>query len=137
MCPGCGIEGPRYRQALAASNATRGAVVHELHPAGSLNDKPEIEAPRGPASIRALRSAIDLGRIPGTYVSSGRVVVVERVSGTPGAISGDEDSPLPMTASEVRAPGLAALLAAHTYTFQMKTRKARKGAAARRAIRRR
>ena len=97
--------------------------MHELHPTGSLDDKPEIEAPSGPASIRALRSAIDAGTIPGTYVSSGRVVVVEKVSGTAGAISGDEDSPLPVTASEVRAPGLAALLAAHTYTFQMRSRK--------------
>ena len=130
MCPGCGTEGHRYRQALGAANATRGAVVRELHPViassasgGNLDDKPEIEAPSGPASIRALRSAIDAGTIPGTYVSSGRVVVVERVSGTPSAVTGDEDSPLPVTASEVRAAGLAALLAAHTYTFQVKTRK--------------
>lgn len=127
MCPGCGTEGPRYRQALSAANATHGAVVRELHPAivpspggRNVGDKPEIEAPTGPASIRALRSAIDAGTIPGTYVSNGSVVVVERVSGTPGAVTGDEDSPLPVTASEVRAPGLAALLAAHTYTFQVK-----------------
>ena len=131
MCPACGTEGPRYQQALSAANATHGAVVRELHPAivppagaGNLDDKPQIEAPGGPASIRALRSAIDAGTIPGTYVSSGRVVVVERVSGTPGAVTGDEDSPLPVTASEVRAPGLAALLAARTYTFQMKSRRA-------------
>ena len=131
MCPGCGTEGPRYQQALSAANATCGAVVRELHPVivaspggRNLGDKPEIEAPTGPASIRALRSAIDAGTIPGTYVSNGSVVVVERVSGTPGAVTGGEDSPLPVTASEVRAPGLAALLAAHTYTFQVKTRRA-------------
>jgi hypothetical protein len=91
------------------------------------DDKPEIEAAGAPATIRALRQAIDVGLIPGTYVSSGRVVVVERISGTPGALAGDEDSPLPVTASEVRAPGLAALLAAHTYTYTMKTRRAREG----------
>ena len=131
MCPGCGTEGPRYQQALSAANATHGAVVRELHPvivpsSGGRNvgDKPEIEAPTGPAGIRALRSAIDAGTILGTYVINGSVVVVERVSGTPGAVTGDEDSPLPVTASEVRAPGLAALLAAHTYTFQVKTRRA-------------
>ena len=131
MCPGCGTEGPRYQQALSAANATHGAVVRELHPVivpspggRNVGDKPEIEAPTGPASIRALRSAIDAGTIPGTYVSNGSVVVVERVSGTPGAVTGDEDSPLPVTASQVRAPGLAALLAAHTYTFQVKTRRA-------------
>jgi hypothetical protein len=87
----------------------------------------EIEAGSGPATIRALREAIDAGRLPDTYVSSGRVVCVERVSGTPGAMAGDEDSPLPVTASEVRSPELAALLAANTYTFRMKTRKTGRG----------
>ena len=46
--------------------------------------KPDIEASSGPAAIRALREAINDGKIPGTYVSSGRVVVVEKVSGTRG-----------------------------------------------------
>ncbi len=86
-------------------------------------DPVQIEVSTGPDTIRALRSAIDAGDIPGTYVSTGRVVCVERVSGTPGAMAGDEDSPLPVTASEVRAPELAALLAAHTYTFRMKAGK--------------
>ena len=81
--------------------------------------KPDIEAASGPATIRALREAIDAGTIPGTYVSNGRVVVVEKVSGTAGAVAGDEDSPLPVTASEVRAPGLAALLAEHTFTYRI------------------
>ena len=36
--------------------------------------KPDIEAASGPATIRALREAIGTGKIPGTYVSSGRVV---------------------------------------------------------------
>ncbi len=85
--------------------------------------KPDIEAPSGPATIRALREAIDAGKIPSTYVSSGRVVAVEKVSGTPGAAAGDEDSPLPVTASEVRAPELAALLAEHTYTYRLRSRK--------------
>jgi hypothetical protein len=88
---------------------------------------PAIEAASGPATIRALRDAIDGGDIPGTYVSSGQVVVVERVSGTPGAVAGDEDSPLPITASEVRAPELAALLAEHTNTYRLRTRKTSDG----------
>ena len=33
--------------------------------------KPDIEAPSGPAAIRALREAINAGKIPSTYVSSG------------------------------------------------------------------
>ena len=89
--------------------------------------KPDIEAPSGPAAIRALRKAINAGKIPSTYVSSGRVVAVEKVSGTPGAAAGDEDSPLPVTASEVRAPELAALLAEHTNTYRIRTRKTESG----------
>jgi hypothetical protein len=91
------------------------------------HDRPEIEAAGAPATIRALRKAIDGGKIPGTYVSGGCVVVVERVSGTPGALAGDEDSPLPVTASEVRPAGLAALLAAHTFTYAVKSRKGKDG----------
>jgi len=87
----------------------------------------EIETGSGPATIRALRAAIDDGRIPGTYVSSGRVVATEKISGTPHAITGDEDSPLPVTASAVRSPELAALLATHTYTYRLKTRKTENG----------
>jgi hypothetical protein len=77
----------------------------------------------GATGIRALRQAINAGKIPSTYVSSGCVVAVEKVSGTPGAAAGDEDSPLPVTASEVRAPELAALLAEHTNTYRIRTRK--------------
>jgi hypothetical protein len=54
-------------------------------------------------------------------------VVVEKVSGTPGAAAGDEDSPLPITASEVRAPELAALLAEHAHTYRLRTRKTEDG----------
>jgi hypothetical protein len=89
--------------------------------------KQHIEAASGPAAIRALRAVIDAGRIPGTYVSSGRVAAIEKVSGTAGAAAGDEDSPLPVTASEVRAPELAALLAEHTYTFRLRSRKTEDG----------
>ena len=85
--------------------------------------KPDIEAPSGPAAIRALRDAINAGKIPSTYVSGGSVVAVEKVSGTSGAAAGDEDSPLPVTASEVRAPELAALLAEHTYTYRLRSRR--------------
>ena len=46
---------------------------------------------------------------------------VERVSGAAGGLSGDEDSPVPMTASEVGPPRLAALLAASTYTYRTQT----------------
>jgi hypothetical protein len=81
--------------------------------------QPSIETGSGPATIRALRGAIDAGMIPDTYVSGGRVVHVERVSGTAGGLSGDEDSPLPVTASQVGPANLASLLAAHTYTYRI------------------
>jgi hypothetical protein len=85
--------------------------------------RPEIETGTAPATIRALREAIDGGLIPDTYVTGGRVVHVEEVSGTVGASAGDEDSPLPVTASQVGPPTLAGLLAAHTFTYRSRTRK--------------
>ena len=102
----------------------------EMLPGYDPDDLPaleEIETGSGPATIRALRKAIDAGKIPDTYVTSGRIVNVEKISGTPGAVTGEEDSPLPMTASEVRPPELAALLAARTFTFRIRTRKTKEG----------
>jgi hypothetical protein len=88
---------------------------------------PAIKGAGAPATIRALRQAIGAGIIPGTYVSGGQVVAIERISGTPGALAGDEDSPLPVTATVLRAAGLAALLAEHTFTYTTKTRRAAGG----------
>jgi hypothetical protein len=85
--------------------------------------RPEIEAGRDPATIRALRDSINDGLIPETYVTAGRIVHVEEVSGTAGAAAGNEDSPLPVAASEVGPPVLAGLLAEHTFTYRSKTRK--------------
>jgi hypothetical protein len=97
--------------------------AREILAAAGVEDLPQIETGGGPATIRALREAVDAGKIPDTYVRGGRVVHVERVSGAAGGSSGGEDSPLPVSASEVGPPGLAALLAAHTYTYRVKTRK--------------
>ena len=77
--------------------------------------------------IRAVRDALDDGKIPSTYVSSGHVVHVEHVSGTVTAESGDDDSPLPVTATKVGPPELAHLLAAHTFTYRTRSRKGTKG----------
>ena len=82
-----------------------------------------IEAGNGPDTIRAVRAALDAGKIPGTYVSSGRVVHVESVSGTATAETGDDDSPLPVASTAVGPPELAHLLAAHTYTYRTRYRK--------------
>jgi hypothetical protein len=90
-------------------------------------DTPRIETSNGPETIRALRDALDGGRIPGTYVSSGRVVHVERVSGAMPAEKGEDNSPLPVTATAVGPSELAHLLAERTYTFRTKYRKAKDG----------
>jgi hypothetical protein len=89
--------------------------------------KPRIEAGTGPDTIRAVRDALDSGRICGTYISSGRVVHVENVSGAVTAESGDDDSPLPVTSTTVGPPELAHLLAAYTYTYKIRSRKGENG----------
>ncbi len=86
-----------------------------------------IEVGNGPDTIRSVRDALDSGQIPGTYVSSGRVVHVESVSGTATAESGDDDSPLPVASTTVGPPELAHLLAAHTYTHRIRSRKGKDG----------
>jgi hypothetical protein len=85
--------------------------------------KLEIEAGTGPDTIRRVTAALDGGDIPGTYVSSGRVVHVENVSGTVTAENGDDDSLLPVTSTTVGPPELAGLLARSTYTYRVKYRR--------------
>jgi hypothetical protein len=84
------------------------------------DNKPAIKTGTGPETIRALQEAIEAGKISDTYVSGGRVVHVEKISGTVGGTTGEEDSPLPVAASELTPPMLANLLAAHTYTYKTK-----------------
>lgn len=84
----------------------------------------EISTGTDPATIRAVRETLDNGSIPQTYVRGGRIVHVEGISGAAGRIAGDEDSPLPVTASELGPPGMAELLAAHTFTYRTRSRKA-------------
>jgi hypothetical protein len=91
--------------------------------------RPVIRAGSGPQTIRALIKAIDSNQIPETYVTSGRVVHVEQVSGSPTVIAGDEDSPLPVAATEVKPPDLAALLAKHTVTCKTRHGKDKHGKA--------
>ena len=92
-------------------------------------DKPEILIGSGPAAIRAITEAINARKLPEVYVTDGRAVHVEQVSGSATATAGDDDSPLPVTAGEISAASLAALLADHTYTYREKTRKTRNGGA--------
>lgn len=84
-----------------------------------MSGMPELDiTDGGPAAIRELRRLLDSGGIPGTFVRDGAVVHLQHVSGTPDALSGDDDAPLPVSADVLRSPGLAALLAEHTYTYR-------------------
>jgi hypothetical protein len=109
---------------LDAEPEDGGAVLREVPAPVS---KPPIEIGSGPETIRALTEAINDRELPETYVSNGRVVHVEKISGSAAVIAGDDDSPLPVTASEVGPASLAGLLADHTFTYRTKTRKDAKG----------
>ncbi|MEU8663346.1 hypothetical protein [Actinoplanes philippinensis] len=81
-----------------------------------------VKVGTGPESIRTLKRELTAGLLPDTYVSGGALVHMETVSG---GLTGaaDEDSPLPVAASVVHPPGLAALLAEHATVYRKKTRK--------------
>lgn len=66
-----------------------------------------------PETIRVLTAALDSRIIPDTYVADGAPVVVEGVSGAADPTAGDEDVALPLTASVLKPPLLASLLAQH------------------------
>lgn len=83
-------------------------------------DLPRVEVGNGPETIRAVREAVGDGVLPAVYVTDGRLVHVEEVSGTASHDAGDENAPLPVTPSLVTPPKLAVLLADHTYTFRRK-----------------
>ena len=120
-------EGPAPRVSAARPAPDAAAAVPAHGAAGDVaageavgDAKPRIRTGTAPETIRALQTAIDGGLIPDTYVSGGLVVCVEKVSGTVHGTSGDEDSPLPVAASDVSPAVLASLLATHTVTFKTK-----------------
>jgi hypothetical protein len=80
---------------------------------------PRIKILGNPDAIRKLKAALNAGAIPDLYVTGGRPVRIERVSGTL-AVDLDGDAPLPVTATPVTPPLLAHLLAAHTYTYRLR-----------------
>jgi hypothetical protein len=86
---------------------------------GGREGVPRIEISGHPDAIRKLKAALGAGAIPDLYVTGGRLVKIERVSGTL-AVDLDGDAPLPVTATPVTPPLLAHLLAAHTYTYRLR-----------------
>ena len=89
---------------------------------------PRIEISGSPDAIRKLKTALGAGAIPDLYVTGGRPVRIERVSGTL-AVDLDGDAPLPVVSTPVTPPLLAHLLAAHTYTYRWGSRKDEQGRA--------
>jgi hypothetical protein len=89
---------------------------------------PQIEIGGSPDAIRKLKAALGAGVIPDLYVTGGRPVRIERVSGTL-AVDLDGDAPLPVVPTPVTAPLLAHLLAAHTCTYRVRSRTDDKGRA--------
>ncbi len=83
---------------------------------------PRIELSGTPDAIRKLRAALGAGVIPDLYVTAGSPVRIERVFGSL-AVDLDEDQPLPVRPSPLSPPLLAGLLAAHTYTFRVRSRR--------------
>ncbi|GGM65755.1 hypothetical protein GCM10012275_40450 [Longimycelium tulufanense] len=83
-----------------------------LFPVGR-DGRRRIRVSTNPDAIRALTAAVDARIIPDTYVTDGTPVVVEPVSGAGEVTAGDDDVPLPLAASPLRPPLLAALLAEH------------------------
>lgn len=89
-------------------------------------DAPRIKVAGNPDAIRKLRTALSGGAIPDLYVTAGRPVRIERVSGTL-ALDLDADAPLPVASTAVTPPLLASLLASHTFTHKLKSGKDENG----------
>lgn len=74
-------------------------------------------------SIRVLTASIADGALPDLFVSGGQLVHLSRVSGQTATGSSGEVPPLPTAAEPVTAPGLAFLLAHHTFCYRIKKTK--------------
>ncbi|MHB1594927.1 MAG: hypothetical protein ACYCO9_14125 [Streptosporangiaceae bacterium] len=107
--PGTG-QAPALSLVTPAGESTRG---HQ--------DVPRIEIAGSPDAIRKLKAALGAGVIPDLYVTGGRPVRIERVSGSL-AVDLDGDAPLPVVPTPVTPPLLAQLLAAHTRTCRIRAR---------------
>ncbi|MEV5539180.1 hypothetical protein AB0L13_20170 [Saccharopolyspora shandongensis] len=96
----------------AHSNTTR-----PMWPVGA-DGRPKVRVGTNPEAIRVLTQAVGNRLLPDTYVQDGAPVVVEAVSGAGDPTAGDDDVALPLTASLLRPPLLAGLLAEHAYVYR-------------------
>ena len=91
------------------------------------DQRPRVEIGSGPETIRVLRAALINGLLPDTYVAGGVLVHTEQVSGGLASVAADEDAPLPIAASPMAPPTLAALLAEHATVYRMRARRGDSG----------
>lgn len=91
-----------------------------LRPVGD-GGRPRIQIGSDPDTIRVLTAELDSRAVPDTYVTSGAPVVVEPVSGAVDPAAGDDDVPLPLSATRLSAARLAALLAEHLDIWRART----------------
>lgn len=116
----------RQRDAPAPTlAAVDGTAVRAIEP----EPKPEIRSvlqtiqlQSDAHTIRQLTDSINAGVLPDTYVTNGELVELHKVSGDSSAagLAPAEQPPLPVISATVGPDGLAALLAQHTYTFEVK-----------------
>ncbi|MCI2423959.1 hypothetical protein MOQ72_41830 [Saccharopolyspora sp. K220] len=88
-----------------------------LWPVGD-DGRPKVRVGTNPDAIRVLTTAVGTRLLPDTYVQDGVPVVVEAVSGAGDPTAGDDDVALPLSASPLRVPLLASLLAEHTHVIR-------------------
>jgi hypothetical protein len=92
------------------ATGTGPAAGHKLYPVGD-SGRPRIRTGSDPDTIRVLSQALDARIIPDTYVTDGRPVVIEPVSGAGDVTAGDQDVPHPLRVNVLKPPLLASLLA--------------------------
>lgn len=90
-----------------------------LWPVGD-DGRPIVRVDGDPDAIRTLTALLDQRGVPDTYVRDGQLIVVEPVSGTAPA-AGDDNAPLPLSATVCTPPRLAALLAEHIHVIEPRT----------------
>lgn len=90
-----------------------------LWPVGA-GGRPRVRVGAAPETIRVLTDALGARLLPDTYVSDGAPVALESVSGATDPTAGDEDVALPLSATPLKPPLLASLLAEHADIVQQK-----------------
>jgi hypothetical protein len=106
--------GPWFRPEAPTEPTEHGP---KIHPSGLLDI--DCDSGSSPLVIRAIQDGLNTGLIPGTYVTAGRVLILEQVSGSPENAAGNH--PLPVAVTPAGAHELASLLVRRTFTHKTVT----------------